>query len=56
MMPIACSASGAQIALMSIANRPPAYPASLSRQLAERQWVESRRGKLTRLVATGSVA
>src|SRR2546423_3066435 len=51
---IEASAAGAQIALMSIANRPLPYLASLSRQLAERQWLESRLTKLTRLVATES--
>jgi hypothetical protein len=50
---IASSACGAQMALTSMANRPPAYPALLSRQLADCHCMESRCGNETRFVASG---
>src|SRR5439155_10934124 len=53
MTAIASSACGAQIALTSIANRPQAYPAPLSRQLADDQQAESRGANETRFVAMG---
>src|SRR2546430_11685456 len=53
---IASSACGAQIAFTSMANRPQAYPAPLSRQLADDQHAESRGANETRFIATGSAA
>ncbi len=55
-VPAASRARGIQMTFTSMAKRPPAYPTRLSRQLADRQLPSDARGKLTRLVATGSRA
>jgi hypothetical protein len=56
MVAIDSSAFGAQMALMSIAKRPFAYPALLSRQLPGNQCVASRFGKATRCSTVGACA